>query len=45
MPPKKKLPSKSKDLVWTDAMIDVFLQLLEEAHNIGANDENVSILK
>lgn len=35
MPPKKKSAAAGDSwiLVWGDAMIDVFLELLEEAHN------------
>lgn len=42
MPPKKNLPNRGEDaivLVWTDAMIDTFLRLLEEAHDNGKRSD------
>lgn len=38
MPPRRNLPNRGEDafvLVWTDAMIDTFPRLLEEAHDNG----------
>ena len=44
MTPKKNIPPGAKDtfiLIWSDVMIDVFLQLLEEVHDNGGKKDRV----